>query len=184
LIQRIQGRGSFIAEHHKLVIPTKKLFSLTEYTREQGKTANRKTLELTEMTANPRLASCLHIPEKAHVARLVRIRLMDNLPIALETTYLPMHLFSNFLSDYNERIPLYELLEQLYQQPVVRAEDIFEPVLINPFEAKMLEMPVGSLGILVERTSYNPQDIPLEFTKSIFRGDLCRFSIKIRKGEQ
>jgi GntR family transcriptional regulator len=184
LIQRIQGRGSFIAERKKLIFPIKKLFSLTDYTREQGKAANRQTLELTEMTANSRLASCLNITEKALVARLVRIRLMDNLPIALETTYLPMYLFPNFLNEYSEYIPLYELLVKLYNQEVVRAEDIFEPILINPFEAKVLEIPVGSLGILVERTSYSPKEQPLEFTKSIFRGDLCSFFINILKGEQ
>jgi GntR family transcriptional regulator len=184
LIQRIQGRGSFITEHKKIIFPLKKLFSLTEYTREQGKVANRQTLELTEMAASSRQASHLKIPEKTHIARLVRTRLMDNLPFALETTYLPMYLFPNFLNDYQEHIPLYELLEQIYMQEVVRAEDIFEPVLINPFEARVLEIPVGSLGILVERISYNREEKPLEFTKSIFRGDLCSFSINILKGEQ
>jgi GntR family transcriptional regulator len=181
LIQRIQGRGSFIAGQKKMVLPLKRLFNLTALTLEQGMTPNRQTVELTEMNASSRVARRLSVSESAHVARLVRVRLMDRTPFAVETTYLPMHLFPNFLSEYHDRISLYELLLQKYGQEPVSSEDILEPALINPFESKLLEIPVGSLGTLFDRTAYNRKNEPLEFTKTIFRGDLCCFSIDMVK---
>jgi len=34
---------------------------------------------------------------------------------------------------------------------------------------------------MIERTGYSAEDIPLEFTKMVFRGDLCNFSMVFTK---
>ncbi len=182
LIQRIQGRGSFVAAKQKIVLSLQRLFSLTEFTKEQGMHPARVTIEINETKASRAVARHLHLAPGERVAKLTRVRLMDKLPVAVETSYLTMALLPGFLNRYNDQIALYELLENEYGQEIVHARDILEAVLINPFELQVLEVPVGSMGIILERTGYTKEGRPLEYTKTVFRGDLCSFSIEYEKG--
>jgi GntR family transcriptional regulator len=181
LIHRIQGRGSFIAERQKIVLPLTRLFSLTDLTLQRGMTPVRHTLSIAEQAASPRLANRLNISEGESVIKLVRVRLMDDKPFAVETTYLPSPLFPDFLALFTDQIPLYDLLAKHYQHQVVRAEDMLEPVLIRSYEARLFEIPVGSLAFLIQRLAYDSQDRPIESTKSVFRGDLVNFAIETKK---
>jgi len=183
LIQRIQGRGSFVGQP-KMILPLQRLFSLTTVTRTYGMLPSRKVLELHEMPATGSVARRLGIPEKNRVIRLVRLRLMDRMPIAVDTSYLPLEFFPDLMTEYKEQNSLYETLVQRYQCEIVRTEDLLSPVLINPFESKALEVPVGSLGILIERNGFGPKNERLEFTKSVFRGDLCSFSLQFHKDSE
>jgi GntR family transcriptional regulator len=182
LIQRIQGRGSFVAGKEKIVLSLRRLFSLTEFTKEQGMHPARVTIEISETRASWAVARHLQLAPGERVAKLTRIRLMDKLPVAVETSYLTIALLPGFLNRYTDQIALYELLENEFGQEIVQAEDILEAVLINPFESQVLEVPVGSMGIILERTGYTQEGMPLEYTKTVFRGDLCSFSIEYQKG--
>ena len=180
LIRRIQGRGSFVSPQ-KMVLPLPRLFSLTEFTREFGMSPTRHTIEISETAAPPKVARQLALFGNQRVVKLMRQLLMDENPIALDTSYLPLHIFPNLLTKYNDQVGLYATLEENYQLEIIKAIDIFEPVLINPIESKMLETPVGSLGIALYRTGFGKADVPLEYTRSVFRGDLCSFSIEFSK---
>jgi GntR family transcriptional regulator len=90
-----------------------------------------------------------------------------------------LHLFPRLIDEYTEQDSLYRMLLQDYGNGPLRAHDVLEPVLINSFESGILHVPIGSPGILIERTAYGSQDTPIEYTKSVFRGDMCRFSIDL-----
>jgi len=180
LIRRIQGRGSFVSPQ-KMILPLPRLFSLTEFTRELGMRPTRHTIEISEAAAPSHVAHQLTLSKHQRVVKLVRQLLMDENPIAIDTSYLPLSIFPELLSKYNDQIGLYGTLKDAYMLEISRAIDIIEPVLINPFESKLLETPVGSLGIALYRTGFGKADVPLEYTRSVFRGDLCSFSIEFSK---
>jgi GntR family transcriptional regulator len=181
LIQRIQGRGSFIAGQHKITLPLTNFFSLTNLALQKGMTPARHTLSIAEQAASPRLAKRLNISEEEPVIKLVRVRLIDDKPFAVETTYLPSPHFPDFLRVFTDQVPLYDLMAKHYHCEVVRAEDIIEPVLIRPNEARIFEIPVGSLAFLFQRLAYDSLGRPVESTKGVFRGDLVNFSIELIK---
>ncbi len=181
LIQRIQGRGSFVVGQKKLMLSLPRMFSLTTFTKESGMRPAREVLEMNDMTASPSVCHHLALPSGARVVHLVRLRLMDKIPVSVETSYLPMEYFPDLITVYNSQLSLYEVMVSRYGHEVVKAHDILGPVLIKPFEANALQIPTGTIGVIVERTSYDARDIPLEFTKMVFRGDLCNFSIDYTK---
>lgn len=181
LIQRIQGRGSFVVGQSKITLNLERLFSLTTLTREQGMRPVRYTLEKSELVALPSIAKHLDLAPGERVAKLVRLRLMDKIPVAVDTSYLPVRFFPDLLSAYNDQLSLYEVMRDRYGRELVHAHDILAPALINPSESKALEIPTGALGVMIERTGYGAGDVPLEFTKMVFRGDLCNFSIDYAK---
>jgi GntR family transcriptional regulator len=180
LIQRIQGRGSFVGAR-RMVFPLQRLFSLTTLAHNYGMQPSRKVLEITEVAASRRIARRLSINEGTRVIRLVRQRFMDKYPIALDTSHLPLEYFPDLIYRYQEQDSLYDLMKSHYHREVIRAEDEMSPVMINAFESKVLEVPVGSLGIIIDRIGFSPDDTRLEFTKSVFRGDLCSFSFHYKK---
>ncbi len=181
MIQRIQGRGSFVIGQKKLMLNLHRMFSLTTFTEESGMRPARKILEMDELTASPSICQHLALPPRSRVIHLIRLRLMDKIPVAVDTSFLPMDLFPDLITVYNNHLSLYEMMVSCYGHEVIKAHDILGPVLLKPEEANALEIPIGTIGIIVERTGFDANDIPLEFTKMVFRGDLCNFSIDYTK---
>jgi GntR family transcriptional regulator len=180
-IQRIQGRGSFITGQKKLELDLQNHFSLTIMTLDQGMQPVRRTLERLEIAATASIANPLKVPVKARIGKLVRLRLMDETPIAVDTSYIPLDLFPGMLAEYRDEVGLYALLEGKYHNGPLHVSDTIEPILINEFESNTLGVEIGSPALLIERIAYGRGDTPVEFNKSVIRGDICRFSIDLRK---
>jgi len=180
-IKRIQGRGSFISAPPKLVFTINQLFSLTTLTLDKGMQPSRKILELTRISAGRTVAKRLNLSIGDLVAKLVRLRLMNDMPVVIDTSYIPLSVFPGLMSEYKEGDSLYELMTQKYESGPVRAHDVLETILINSFESEVLRVPVGSPAILIERVAYDQADTPVEFAKSVFRGDVSRFSINLEE---
>ena len=89
LIQRIQGRGSFVTGQNRLTFDLPRMFSLTAYTKESGMRPTRRILEMSEQVASPSTAKMLQLSARSRVIRLVRLRLVDQVPAAVDTSYLP-----------------------------------------------------------------------------------------------
>ena len=141
----------------------------------------RKCLEFVEMAATENIAERLQLTPNEPVSKLVRLRMVDDIPLALDTSYLPLKIFPGLLQMDLERHPLYEVMTQNYQIEPIRAREYLEPTLINQYEADVLSVPVGNPAMLIARITYGQNDIPLEFNKSIVRGDMCRFYIDMLK---
>lgn len=180
-IKRIQGRGSFISGQHIYEADIKHLFSLATLAQNLGVKPSQQTIELVELRAPISVAKHLGVSESAKLAKLVRARLFDQTIIALDTSYIPLSIFPGFIKEYQDEFGLYELMERIHHNSPVWTKDYIEPVLINRNESRILGIPVGSAGLLIERTAYGKNDIPVEFNKSVLRGDLCRFSMIFRR---
>lgn len=181
LIQRIQGRGSFIARPRKLVLGLERLYSLTTVARERGMEPSRECLELKAMRATDNIAQNLHIELGDSVAKVVRLRMIDQTPLAVDTSYVPLAIFPGILEDDLNQHALYDLMTNKYQVEPIRAREYLEPTLINDYESRILQVPVGSPAMLLARVAYGANDVPLEFNKSVIRGDMCRFYVDMLK---
>lgn len=182
-IKRIQGRGSYITGQRKFEGDLRMLFSLSNLAQSLDMKSVRRKIELVEIPAPAGIASHLKIPTGARIARLIRARLFDRTPFAMDTSYIPLSLFPDLINVYDDETGLYKLLEIRYRNAPLWAQDFIEPVLITQEEANILGVPVGTAGLLIEHTAFGKDDIPIEFNKSVLRGDLCRFSIILRSEE-
>lgn len=115
----------------------------------------------------------------AEVARIARLRMADDVPLAIEraaisTLYLPEP----------ERVQhsLYEALAELGNRPI-RAIQRISAVNLGADDASLLEVPEGSAGLSIERISYASQGAAIEFTRSIYRGDAYDFVAELRIGD-
>jgi GntR family transcriptional regulator len=170
---RVQGKGTFAAEPK--VAQRLQLSSYTEDMRAQGRQPSSKLLEIAEDPADPELSQLLGVRVGAKVLRLHRLRLADGEPMALETTHLPTSRFRGLRRYVTAGGSLYQVLRERYGVEMGHAEETIETALASPDEAELLGADVGLPMLLLSRHSFDTEGTPVEWVRSVYRGDRYKF---------
>jgi GntR family transcriptional regulator len=173
-LDRVQGRGNFVAEPK--IVHVRQLTSFSEDL--QGRTTTSDVLALTSEPASAEVATHLGVAVGATVHRVDRVRRIDGEPLARETAYLPGVLWG-LADELEARGSLYQTLRGAYGVKIVGAEDEVETGLASPDEARILETEVGHPLLVVHRTAWDATGHVAEWTRSAFRGDRFRFQARI-----
>jgi len=177
LLYRKQGKGTFVAEP-KITQQLNKFYSLTQDMREKGLKPSSRLLQNEKILPDPYIKNILGLKEDEMVYKIMRLRLANEEPLILETSYLVEELFPDLDREDVEKVPLYDLIIKKYRIRITRAKETFEPILVDRFEAEKLQISIGSPALLVKRITYTA-GIPFEFRKSVVRGDKCSYSVEL-----
>lgn len=172
-LHRVQGKGTFVAEPK--LAQRLQLSSYTEDMRAQGREPSSRLLALDEIVAEGELPKLLGIRTGAKVLKLRRLRLADDEPLALETTHLPLARFRGLRKQLSEGGSLYAALREKHGVEMERAEETIETSLAGPEEAELLGADVGMPVLLLSRHSFGTDGKPVEYVRSIYRGDRYKF---------
>lgn len=174
-LARTQGRGTFVTEPRRVLV--RQLTSYSDDLRAQGRDPSSQVLAVGRVPAEARVAAQLEIAEGAQVHRVERVRGVGGESLAHETAHLAGDLpgLPEALAHHGS---LYTTLRVSYGIRLTRVEDLVETVLADPVEARVLDIDLGVPLLLIHRTGWGPDDRPVEFTRSVFRGD--RFSFVAR----
>ncbi len=172
-LHRVQGKGTFAAEPK--LAQRLELSSYTEDIRAQGREPSSRVLEIDEIPAEGELPRLLGIRTGAKVLRMRRLRLADGEPMALETTHLPSSRFRGLRKHVASGGSLYEALRDRYGVQLDRAEETIETSLAGPQEADLLGADVGMPVLLLSRQTFASDGKPVEYVRSIYRGDRYKF---------
>ncbi|MBS4219033.1 GntR family transcriptional regulator [Bacillus sp. FJAT-49711] len=171
---RIQGKGTFVSKP-KFEQSLSGFYSFSKIMKESGIEPRDEITSFKVVSAKYSVAEHLQIEEGDPVIELRRIRYADNEPMILETSYVPEQYFPGLKREPLEQSSLYDLMQNEYGIYVIKAKEIFEPVLIREYESKLLQVEVGFPALLLDRIAYDSTEKPVEFCRSIVRGDRCRF---------
>ena len=177
LLYRVQGLGTFVAEA-KVHQGTGRLTSFTEDMRERGMEASSEVLGVEQERAGPVVARKLRIDPGDLIVRVSRVRNADETPMALETSHLLYETAKSILGTDLSGRSLYEELGKAGVS-IAGAEQSYEAVLVNEAESKHLGVPVGSPALLIERVTFDAEEKPFEYVKSIYRGDRYRITTRL-----
>jgi len=177
LLYRKQGKGTFVAEP-KITQQLNRFYSFAQDMREKGLRPSSLLLQKEKILPDSYIKNILGLKEEEMVYKIMRLRLADEEPLILETSYLVEELFPDLDKEDVEKVALYDIILKKYRIKITRAKETFEPILIDEFEAKKLKIPVGSPALLVKRITYTA-GIPFEFRKSVVRGDKCSYSVEL-----
>lgn len=180
LLLRRRGVGTFVAEQ-KISHPMPDLIGFSQRMLRAGRKPGSKVMSFGHQPPIRSVASALNLPVESTVIHIVRLRTVDDEPIMLETLYLPYALMPDLTSDDLENASLYQIMAVRYGIQVVEAEEVLEPVTLTSYEANALHAESGRPALLVEGTVYTVNRQPVEFTKSLVRGDKARFIFKLRR---
>ncbi|WP_405164753.1 GntR family transcriptional regulator [Nocardia sp. NBC_01499] len=172
LLRRIQGSGTFVAPPK--VVHLQQLTSLTDDINDQGLQVDSRILTLTKVPADEIVAEQLAITPGRRIHRLERLRSVDGEPLAIEIAHLVDRL-PNLGRHLAEHGSLYATLRDCYGVEVAAVEDTVETALTTPDEANLLDVAVGSPTLLIQRRASDQLGRPIEWTRSLYRGDRFRF---------
>lgn len=176
-----QGSGSFISSKPEQI--EQKLSRLTSFSEDmarRGKTSTSRWLERGLFMPSPDEMTALGLSSEDSVARIVRLRIADGEPIAIERASLPTDILPNPLE---VETSLYKTLEQHGFRPV-RALQKISAINLSPADAELLAISEGDAGLRIERTSYLASGRVAEFTQSIYRGDSYNFVAELRLSKE
>jgi GntR family transcriptional regulator len=178
-LHRLQGKGTFVSEK-KLEQDLQRLTSFTEDMKRRGLEPGNKLLKFDLIDPDHEIQSKLLLDEKERVYQIQRIRLANNQPIGIETSYIP----EKFAPDLNEEIlnsSIYNYIENTRQLSIGHATQVIESSIVNEMEMKLLHVKKGDPVLLIERHTFLENEIPLEIVKSTYRSDKYKFTITIKR---
>jgi GntR family transcriptional regulator len=181
LVVQRRGSGTTVARQVDRVEQSlSRLTSFSEDMERRSMTSRSVWLERGIFSASPREMMVLGLGADAQVARIARLRMANDVPLAIERATLSRR----YLPD-PQRIQhsLYETLAELGNRPV-RAIQRICAVNLAAEDAALLDVAEGNAGLSIERISYSAQGAAIEFTRSIYRGDAYDFVAELKIGDE
>ncbi len=151
LVQRHQGKGTFVAEHtqeHALF----RFFRLSRpNTDGERVTPESGPARCKRRAATATEADKLHLKKGASVVEINRARLIDGTPTVTEKIVVPLKLFPEL--DHQTALPntLYSLYQSVYGVNITVAKEELRAVLSNKSDQKELGIEPGTPMLRVER---------------------------------
>lgn len=182
-VRREQGRGTFLQQPPFDEGP-RELTSFSDEMRGHGVAPASKVIEQGVVPATAEVAAHLSIDANAPVFRLHRLRLADGTPMGVQTAYLPLALVPGIDRLSFSGSSLYQVLVDRYSLRAAGARETHQAVLITGEEAALLRVPAGSPGLTAERLTTLPDGSPLEYVRSIMRGDRYRIVLDLSRSHR
>jgi GntR family transcriptional regulator len=176
LVQR-RGSGTFVAPRVERVEQAlSRLTSFSEDMARRGKVVRSRWLSRAVHAASPEEMMALGLAAHDAVARLERVRIADEVPLAIERASLS----TAILPDPTVvTTSLYAVLGERGLRPV-RAVQRISAANLRSRDADLLEVPAGAAGLRIERVSYLASGRVVEFTRSLYRGDAYDFAAELQ----
>jgi GntR family transcriptional regulator len=176
---RIQGHGTFVAPPK--VTHVRQLTSFSDDASTQGLKPDSTLISLEVVKSDAGVAAHLGLDQGDPVTRLERIRLIDGEPLAHEIAWLPGKL-PRFRASLAKVGSLYAVLAEVYGVRIADVEDTVETALAGPGDVRLLGIEMGAPLLLVHRLARDAAGVPVEWTRSSFRGDRFRFVSHVKSG--
>ncbi|MBE1489680.1 GntR family transcriptional regulator [Plantactinospora soyae] len=176
LLYRVSGSGTFVAQvpvHRRM----NTLLSFTDEMRRRGLTASSVVLDARVRTGVGNEVLALRLPPRSAVVAIRRLRLADNVPMAVEQVRLPAVCAGVLTADLAST-SLFTALERIGRVPTL-AYGTLTAAAADADEADLLGVAVGAPLLVEQRTIHDQSEAPLEFTESRYVGGRYLFDVEL-----
>src|SRR5260370_11654562 len=174
LVEVRRGKGTFVTQP-KITQELTELTGFVEDMQALGRTPTARLLDKRIVAADETVAHHLALPSGTLVVRLWRVRLAGGVAMSFDETYLPRDIGEKVADNDLEAEPVFALLQDKYDTPLVEAEYKLEAAAADPVAAQALQVPTGSPIFLIERTSYTTGNRPVDYERLHYPAALIRF---------
>ncbi|GLC31867.1 GntR family transcriptional regulator [Clostridium omnivorum] len=175
ILYRIPGKGAFVS---KEVIEKKlEIESFSEDMRKRGLVPGSKVIEFEKVEPSDEIREKLKLPKGEQIYLLNRLRLADDEPMAIEYCYLPEKFFPNIIKYNMVHCSLYTIMKEEYNIHFNYMKQSLKAANLNKKEAEMLLGKPKGVGLVSERLMYNIEEVPIEFTKTIYNAERYTFNM-------
>jgi GntR family transcriptional regulator len=188
--QKLRAEGLLIiARGKRPVIGTgrvswnfQELRGFSEEMRRRGLVPSAKLLGFEMLEPELEVAEALKLAPRENVYRIKRLRFVNAEPVAVVTSYLPAKIFPGIDRQDLENQSLYDVMENTYKRKLQRAEEIIGAIKAGEKDAHLLQTEPDSALLIIRETTYDEEDVAIEYSVSLLRGDRYTASvISVRK---
>lgn len=179
-VYNVHGSGTYVGSAD-IFSKTPKLTSFTEDMISRGAVPSSRVLELARIEAPESIAAALGLAPSEEATHIRRLRLADDVPIAIEDVYVPRLVLD--LESLNLGASLYEQL-RLAGHEVFRAEQEIKAITLTAQESRLLEVAKGEAALSVTRVSSSRRGHLIEFARTIYRADRYTFQLAVTRDDK
>jgi len=179
LLVKNRGVGTYVARP-KIIHRTGSIYGSTEELLARGMKPGTKFLEKREMTSPDEIRSEIFLDQRARVYKIKRLRLADNEPVAILTSYLNKELVPNLLKIAFKDNSLYRTLEEVYHLTLYECDEIIEAAMIEGEDANLLGLGQSGPVLVVKRLTYLDNLRIIEKLIAFYRSDKFKYQVKLR----
>ncbi|SDD96399.1 GntR family transcriptional regulator [Paenibacillus sp. UNCCL117] len=176
MLVRRQGKGTFVAEH-KIDRELVNVASFTERMNSRGLRAGSRIISMKTVKAAGKTARLLGIMEGDAVIEIVRLRLSNEVPVALETSSLPADRYPGMEEGDLAEQSLYHLLDSKYGIRPAHSSKTLEMARAESREARLLGVKNAAALFLLTAVVYSEDNRVMEYVHTLFRADRFRFLV-------
>ena len=171
-LEHTQGSGTYVAEPRLMQV--RQLTSFSQDLQNQGRLPGSVMLNIDARPADDEVSAHLEVAPGTPIHRVERLRTGADEQIAHETAHLAGPL-PDLAGQLALRGSLYRTLHEAFGIELASVEDVIQTALADPVQASLLGVDTGQRMLLVHRTGRDARGRPVEWTRSVFRGDRFRF---------
>src|SRR5215471_15969734 len=153
------------------------LRGFSEEMRRRGLVPSAKLLSMELAEPQLEVAQALKLAAGEKVYCLRRLRFVNAEPVAIVSSYLPARIFAGIDKHDLEKQSLYYVFEQVYKRKLRWAEESIGTTIAETEDAHILETSPGSALLLIKESTYDTQNIPIEYSVSLLCGDRYTASV-------
>ncbi len=172
LLYRVRGQGTFLRERPNIE-RVSVLSSFSKSMRARGFDVEIHILRQEAVRPPSYVAEALRMTER-RILRFERLALIDSEPLALLTSFLSLRTFPGLTIDERSGNSLYDVLEDQFGIIPVHAEMVVEMAPCSTGQSGLFSLPPGSPLLLVEGTTFDEHDTPVEYFRVFYRSDRIR----------
>lgn len=170
-----QGKGAFVVKTFATG-EAQTDFSLADKKLRQSRATTSRLLSKEIVAASPEIAQALQIAPQTEIICIQRLRVVNGIPMALDTSYLTPKFNFILQTDFSGRMIL-DVLQKDLGVVIARQHKTAQARLAPPAQLNALNLTPPAAILCVSRTSYNQQDEIVEYTHSALPGDKIVFHL-------
>lgn len=174
LIYKVPGKGTFVSKP-KIVLSQ---MAIQDQLEQMGYETSTRLVSIEKIIPSVKIAKLLNLSSNAQVYILKRIRYIKDEAFSIHISYIPISLCPGLESKNLEGAQLCNILRDEYQVKIGRKVETLESAIANNAEAKMLSVKKLFPLILLDSIVYAENDLPIEFSKVLFRGDKIKLHLQ------
>lgn len=175
IVYRVPGRGTFVAEppvHRQ----ASSLLSFSEEMRRKGRTPTSHLLEQVVRPADLEERLRMRLDPDAEIVLLTRLRIADDIPVAIERAAFSAALASDLMAADLEDGSLHGILLRLGRVPTAGTASL-SAAGADTREAKLLQVRRGAPLLVERRLIFDQGGTPLELTESRYAAN--RYGLEV-----
>jgi len=178
-LYRKRGRGTFVRSV-KPEIQLSSLFLIHPQPSTDSGMAEHEPIHTRTVRTRSLVRRRLDLAPGSRVFEIVRVRLVNGQPGALETAYLPRELMRRMpTAEEIRRGFFYDILRNCTGIEPAHTRIYLEAVLVDRREGEILKIPPGSPALRLERLTSSVDGRPILLTLNILTGDHCRYVLDV-----